>query len=510
MFIFYSWANLELQTFDTTSEEDQSYKAGFLEGYITGDLIEMSYKTLGQELCNNNIFFCVSLKTFVEENTVFIKSQIEKYSETDDYWHQINLVYKQLEGMEKGYKLWKKENNRIPDKNKYLSEILILNLVAEIEDFEQFLSPKTARYEGHCSALIKPLPDGSDLFVAHTTWVSYDYMLRAMKKYKFAFKTIEDQKLIPGHSAAFSSYPGVIYSADDYYILSSGLVVQETTLENYNNSLWEKINSKAVVLEFVRNIVANRLANSGKEWTDIFGLYNSGTYNDQFMIIDYKMYKTSTKLSDLKENLFWVLEQMPGLIRAADVTHVLRKQGYWASYNIPYFEEISKISGNEYEAKKLGPSYSLNAAPRAQIFRRDHSKVTNLKSMYKLMRYNDFKNDPLSRCSVYKQTCNPPYSPYLAIASRGDLNQRNGRYSSLLWSNSGFGSTDSKITNSEMVMNLEMLAVSGPTDEQQPPFQWSTSNLVGLKHFGQPDLFNFKPVHIKWFPYSYVNATDIK
>jgi hypothetical protein len=95
----------------------------------------------------------------------------------------------------------------------------------------------------------------------------------------------------------------LINSADDYFILSSGLVVQETTLENYNNSLWGRIHSKAAVLEFVHNIIANCLANSGKEWTDIFGLYNSGTYNNQFMIIDYKKYKTGTKLSELKKNL---------------------------------------------------------------------------------------------------------------------------------------------------------------------------------------------------------------
>jgi hypothetical protein len=31
-----------------------------------------------------------------------------------------------------------------------------------------------------------------------------------------------------------------------------------------------------------------------------------------------------------------------------------------------------------------------------------------------------------------------------------------------------------------MVINLEISAVSGPTDEQQPPFQWSTSNLEVL------------------------------
>jgi hypothetical protein len=235
--------------------------------------------------------------------------------------------------MQKGYELAKEKNNKIPDENQFLSEILFFNLILLIEHFGQFLSPQTALYKGHCSALIKPLPDGSDLFVAHTTWVSYDYVLRVMKKYKFGFKTIEDQKLIP----SFSSYPGLINSADEYYILSSGLVAQETTLENYNNSLWGRIHSKAVVLEFVPNIIANCLANSSKEWTDIFGLYNSETYNNQFMIIDCKKYKTGTKLSELKKNLLWVLEKMPGLIRAAGVTYVLRNQGYCVSYNVPYF-----------------------------------------------------------------------------------------------------------------------------------------------------------------------------
>jgi hypothetical protein len=61
-----------------------------------------------------------------------------------------------------------------------------------------------------------------------------------------------------------------------------------------------------------------------------------------------------------------------------------------------------------------------------------------------------------------------------------------------------------------MTWNLEILAVSGPTSEQQPPFQWSTTNLKGLRHEGHRDLFDFKPIYTKWFPNSYVNATDIK
>ncbi len=52
------------------------------------------------------------------------------------------------------------------------------------------------------------------------------------------------------------------------------------------------------------------------------------------MIIDYKLYKTGT---ELKDDLLWVLEQMPGMIRAADMTHVLREQGYWQAYHLSGF-----------------------------------------------------------------------------------------------------------------------------------------------------------------------------
>jgi hypothetical protein len=85
-----------------------------------------------------------------------------------------------------------------------------------------------------------------------------------MKKYKFAFKSIEDKnQLIPGHSVAFSSYPGVITSLDDYYILSSGLVVQETSIANFNKSLRENILSYAVVLELLLPTIWPNLAKNG-------------------------------------------------------------------------------------------------------------------------------------------------------------------------------------------------------------------------------------------------------
>ena len=50
-------------------------------------------------------------------------------------------------------------------------------------------------------------------------------------------------------------------------------------------------------------------------------------------------------------------------------------------------------------------------------------QVYDIDSMIKLMRYNNYTMDPLSKCD-----CNPPYSGENAISARNDLNPRNGTY----------------------------------------------------------------------------------
>jgi hypothetical protein len=61
-------------------------------------------------------------------------------------------------------------------------------------------------------------------------------------------------------------------------------------------------------------------------------------------------------------------------------------------------------------------------------------------------------------------------------------------------------SIDVKITNSKMFRNFEMIANSGPTHEQQPLFQCSTSKISPLRHDGQPDVWNISAHKIKWSP----------
>jgi len=453
----------------------------------------MHWRNNIEHYCDSDQQYCQRLYSFIETNLNFTKSQVDKNRESDPYWHQIGLSLEQLTGLEDGYKYMTKgvkpSGPRIEINPKGL---ILLNLITEFGELEQVLKRERLtklKNDGMCSAIIKVLPDGSDLYVSHNSWTTYQWMLRIVKKYNLNYRKIA------GNTVSFSSYPGIIFSIDDYYLISSGLLVLETSIGNFNSSLWQFVVADNMVFEFIRNTVANRLARSGQEWTEIFGKLNSGTYNNQFMIVDYNKFEIGTKPEQLPDNVLWILEQMPGYTESADVTQVLRDQGYWPSYNVPYFKFIYDLSEYSVEFKRYGDFYSYNNTARANIFRRDHKNVKDLKTLYKLMRYNDFKNDPLSKCD-----CSPPYSAEYAIAARNDLNDPNGSYPIKGLGFRSVGAIDMKMTNYELFRKLEIVANSGPTYDEQPVFQWSNSKLIGVRHEGQPDKWNFAPVHVMWFP----------
>merc|ERR1719495_2385241 len=143
-----------------------------------------------------------------------------------------------------------------------------------------------------------------------------------MKKYILPFKmSPTDNNVVDGHTMSFSSYPGVIYSGDDFTIASSGLTILETTIGNSNQELWKHLKPQSV-LEGIRSTVANRLGTDGKSWTKWFSKHNSGTYNNQWMVVDYN--KFTPGQAKLSKDLLWVLEQIPGYIQLGDMTQGLQ------------------------------------------------------------------------------------------------------------------------------------------------------------------------------------------
>lgn len=152
-------------------------------------------------------------------------------------------------------------------------------------------------------------------------------MFRTLKYYNMPLRTSAHSKTtVPGHMISFSGYPGVITSGDDFYTTSSGLVALETTIGNSNTSLWQQVTSTGQVryriyfllkdvfssnyltekqkmhfkniwnlffqlFETMRSLIALRLANNGHSWCEYFSEYNSGTYNNQWMIVDLNKFK---------------------------------------------------------------------------------------------------------------------------------------------------------------------------------------------------------------------------
>jgi len=312
----------------------------------------------------------------------------------------------------------------------------------------------------HCSSIVKITPDFSKLFSGHSTWFLYSGMNRIYKHYTLNFAT----SMTMAKSVSFSSYPGAVASIDDFYITSNGLNVMETTNSIMDTDLYDLVKPQTL-LTWQRTVIANRLANSGSQWAQLFSKYNSGTYNNQWIIVDYKNFNSG---QFVKENLLWILEQIPGYIEAADATNILNF-GYWPSYNIPYFKSIFNMSGYPEYVKKYGNFFSYELCPRATIFRRDQVKVKDFDGLQYILRYNDYKNDPLS-------SGNPRYS----ICGRNDLDPAIP---------AAGGCSDSKSISSDYALKQVAFAINGPTAQNQPPFNWA--QFPSAPHLGMPQKYNF-------------------
>jgi hypothetical protein len=138
--------------------------------------------------------------------------------------------------------------------------------------------------DGHCSVIIRAIGNPAaptELYAAHTTWGPFETMTRVFKLYDLPWATAGAGagagQTVPATALSFSSYPGALYSNDDWYVTSAGLVVTETTIANNNASLWALVTPQTV-LEWSRNMVANRLAANGPAWAAAFLTANSGTY----------------------------------------------------------------------------------------------------------------------------------------------------------------------------------------------------------------------------------------
>ncbi|XP_005096538.2 phospholipase B-like 1 [Aplysia californica] len=455
------------------TNEEIMYAAGFMEGVLTFRQMESQFTNLF------SVFFPKPDKSMQQKLEKWFTTQrawadqmASNYPD-DPLWRHSSYIFAQLDGLYAGYKSVRGADKTALDffainflnANGDLFDIMTVLQPSESPDWTTFTADEAANFfytNGHCSALIKILPGYENIFMSHSSWFAYQATNRIYKHYNFNV----DDPSTAAKRVSFSSYGGYLESLDDFYQMDSGLVMLQTTNNIFNKTLHKYVTPQAL-LAWQRVRIANMMAHGGKEWAQVIAKYNSGSYNNQYMVLDLKLI---TPKKPLPDNTLWVAEQIPGLVVAEDTTPILRA-GYFPSYNIPFFEEIFVKSGYPEYVKKHGIQYTYDLAPRASIFRRDQGKVKDMESMKAIMRYNDYKNDPYSYGS-----------PWGAICSRGDL---------VKGMTMPDGCYDTKVADLAMAKAFQADIINGPTlGNDFPPFSW-TGKYANYSHAGLPLTYDF-------------------
>lgn len=335
-------------------------------------------------------------------------------------------------------------------------------------------------------------------------------MLRMFKHYKFAYdgeylneSDSENMRyFVPSSEMVFSGYPAAISSTDDFYITNNKLLILETTIEIIDADKFRYVKPpEKFIPNFLRVLYATRFSRTGKEWTQLFKLYNSGTYSSQWMILDYKVFGNIYNKSLEKKNindeeeesntkeLFYLLEQNPIRIISHDSSDYLVKESFFGSFNRAFLNE-TKLDLNNSLIKHLYGEFlaSSKNSHRAKLVRQLQSKIKDVKTMSEVIRYNGYKNanSGLKDDPSFK-------NPAHAISARFDLTSKK--------SNKFTGGIDAKIVNFESVNNFQVYISNGPT----------TANNPNLPKFEFPDNMMHKGIpNIVSFPLIKLNLKSFK
>ncbi|KAM3598434.1 uncharacterized protein V6R79_018022 [Siganus canaliculatus] len=462
------WSILEIRAgYGKTRETDEVtfFLAGYLEGFLTAQQMMDHYANMYPQLIHDPEVLG-PVQTFLKKQDAWTREQVKQKKSSDPLWTHAGFIVAQLDGLQAGAADWAKQKGKKP---LTLFEVQFLNAVGDLLDLIPALVPSSNRTlrdfklpgMGHCSALIKMLPGFENLLFAHSSWYTYAATMRIYKHWDF--------HMTENHTAtgklSFSSYPGFLVSLDDFYLLGSGLMMTQTTNNVFNSTLFDVITPSSL-FAWQRVRLAHNLAHTGEEWAITFSKYNSGTYNNQYMVLDRSKVKLGHSVDD---GALTVVEQIPGLVEYSDQTQALRR-GYWPSYNVPFHEKIYTMSGYVKMWEEYGEDFSYDLCPRAKIFRRDQADVKDLDSLKHIMRSNDYKTDPYSKGDPCKSIC-----------CRGDLRAEKASPS---------GCYDTKVTDFLMAGDLHAEALNGPTTQDGlPPFTWD--DFSGISHQGLPQYYNF-------------------
>lgn len=483
------------------------YAMGMLEAMLTCEEIA-TYVPNTRYAIFEGLQPSTRLLEFLVENDKFIRQNI--LSHNDDYWHTAAAVIAQMDGMADGYK-----QSTCQAKNPLTAlDFLLLQTYGDQFDLHLAYPSRPERlganvrgrsgprdpllfrnYNGsaanslreeirgrslrtvnhRCTGIVKLDENNQDVFFGHTTWDAYPVLWPRIFKY-FTFPVRKNNKYTM-HESWFSSSPGLIASLDDFYVIkgTSKISIVETSTELVNEELFQLIQPHTQLC-WLRLMIANLLAASGKEWAEIYVLGNSGTYNTQWLVMDHNLFEPG---SAPKPNFLTVVETMPGDAKYVDATATLNKDKWFGSYNLPMIEEIRTGMGFGRAVLEDGVEMDFDLNSRAKQISFHSKKVKTIADMRALISHNDPK-DPRIRGH-----------PVQAIAARGDLEDPEDEDHAWMG-----GSLDGKVSSHKLAYKgegkPEIHARVGPPNENLPNFCWHNIEDEGeISHVGHPDCYQF-------------------
>ncbi|OHT16034.1 Phospholipase B-like protein C [Tritrichomonas foetus] len=464
------WYKLDLNGAEGADPIEMAYCIGYLEGFLAQSQIFDAFNLYLDSIFGNrsNPY----PQNFIDYMTENMNYALEHFSQDPNY----NIFLQMFNGLSDGYNTKAFEKCRDSSQcNQNITKVLLWSYSSNGDLIDILPMLGLMKYSDHkrarCTAFIKLLPDFSDIYMSHNTWTDYRQLHAVMKKIHLPIDYFNAKTVI------LSTRIGMVGSVDDFYVSDSNLMVFETSLLNMNETLLKSYVHPKRLNYWVRANTAMFVAQNGTHWIDIFMKDNSGTYNNDYYIIDVNKFTPGEKPT---KDLVWLVEQTPSdIIYKSDVTQNLTTKGHIASFNVPVSSEIYDLM--DYKSRAdidvLYVPFFENC--RYLISEREMPKVENFEDFKQIGRFNQYLTDPVSNGN-----------PLATIAARNELN------TSLENDDFFEGALDNKVCRASDVFTKFMVhVINSPTNsvkDNVPVFTFNFDRLKNYPHDGLPETFDFQ------------------
>ena len=337
-----------------------------------------------------------------------------------------------------------------------LDDIVALNAMEELADYytpwlnkrEKAQNAPHLYAPGNCSAFIATgsMTKDGKIVLAHNSWVGYLIGER--------WTVIFDIVPTHGNRILMDGFPGIITSNDDFGVNSSGIMISETTITQFEG--WNPNGAP----EFARSRKALQYANSIDDYVRIIKDGNNGGYANDWLIGDRKTGEIAYLELGLKHTPLW-----------------RTKDGYFVSSN---FARDPKVLADE--TPEFNPK-DLSSSPNARHIRWDALMQQN-KGKIDVDMAEQFLADHVDSYDQKQEADERPLCGHVDTSSRGVPQWGWGPYYP-------GGTVQGKAMDSTMAANMTLRARAGHpcgSDflakdflDKHPEYDWQKPELRDMK-----------------------------